>query len=264
MSTLTTTNIRNIAAKLDAAELTATAIPMLTEEFPRLGMEDGYAVQDAIKAIKTERGNSVVGLKMGFTSLAKMRQMNCDSPIRANLFDYFALPDDGEFPVSQACHPRVEAEIAFVLKKALRGPNLTVDDVLAATDFVVPALEIIDSRYQDFKFDLPSVVADNASSCRFVVGSQPMPVTDKIDLSTLGVALRKNGHIVEMGAGAAVLNHPARAIAMLAAMLAEKDEAIPAGTFILSGGITAAVAVQPGDYIQGDFQYLGTTGIRFN
>jgi 2-oxo-3-hexenedioate decarboxylase len=159
-------------------------------------------------------------------------------------------------------HPKVEPEIAFVTKAALRGPGCHIGAVLAATDFVLPAIEIIDSRYRDFKFDLKSVIADNCSSARFVVGGRIAAVAD-VDLRTLGVVMEKNGEIVAMGAGAAVLGHPAAAIAMLANSLAERGEEIPAGSLILSGGITEAVSVAPGDNVTLRIQSLGSTSIRF-
>ncbi len=134
--------------------------------------------------------------------------------------------------------------------------------MLAATDFVIPAIEVIDSRYRDFKFDLKSVVADNCSSSRFVVGGRMGNVAD-LDLRTTGIVLEKNGEPVAFGAGAAVLGHPAAAIAMLANMLGERGEEIPAGTLILSGGITEAVAVQPGDDVTLRVQDLGSVSVRF-
>jgi len=263
MQTLSKQDVATIAAQLDLAETSATAVPMLSDKYPSMNMDDAYAIQDEIRRIKFDRGNTLAGLKMGFTSWAKMKQMGCDSPIRANLFDYFALPDDSVFKVSDACHPRVEAEVAFVLKQPLSGPGIKIEDVIAATDFVIAAIEVIDSRFQNFKFDLPSVVADNASSCRFVIGSRPVHI-DKIDLITAGASIRKNGEIVEIGTGAAVLGHPAQAVAMLANMLAEHGEHIPANTFIMSGGITAAVAVEPGDHICAEFQDMGDVNIRFS
>ncbi len=134
--------------------------------------------------------------------------------------------------------------------------------MLAATDFVMPGIEVIDSRYRDFKFDLKSVVADNTSAARFVVGGQPLGV-EGVDLRTLGVVLEKNGEPVAFGAGAAVLGHPASAIAMLANHLGARGESIPAGSVILSGGITAAVAVDKGDAVTLRVQNMGSTSLIF-
>jgi 2-keto-4-pentenoate hydratase len=156
----------------------------------------------------------------------------------------------------------VEPEIAFVTKTALKGPGCHIGTVLAATDFVMPAIEIIDSRYRDFKFDLKSVIADNCSSSRFVVGGRMRPVAD-LDLRTIGVVLEKNGEVVALGAGAAVLGHPAAAIAMLANLLGERGEEIPAGSLILSGAITEAVMVKAGDNVSLQMQGMGSVNVRF-
>jgi 2-oxo-3-hexenedioate decarboxylase len=172
------------------------------------------------------------------------------------------VPDGGECKVSELIHPKVEPEIAFVTKTDMRGPGCHIGAVLAATDFVMPGIEVIDSRYRDFKFDLKSVVADNTSAARFVVGGQPMRVMGA-DLRTVGIVLEKNGVPVAFGAGAAVMGHPAAAIAALANHLVERGEFIPAGTLILSGGITEAVSVQAGDNVTLRVQGMGSTSIRF-
>ncbi len=157
---------------------------------------------------------------------------------------------------------RIEGEVAVMMKTTLKGPDCDIAMALAAIDFVMPAIEIIDSRYENFKFDLKSVVADNTSAAGFVTGSNMRKVED-LDLPTLGVVLEKNGEIVELGAGAAVLGHPAASVAMLANMLAARGEEIPAGTFIMTGGITAAVAVAKGDNINMRCQHLGSVSMRF-
>ena len=139
---------------------------------------------------------------------------------------------------------------------------MTRDEVLAATDFVIPAIEIIDSRFSGFKFDLPSVVADNGSSARYVAGGRARYAIE-LDLSTLGVVMEKNGEVVTMGASAAVMGHPADAIALLVKVLHELGEDLPAGSFVMSGGITEAVAVKPGDHISARYQELGNVSVRF-
>jgi 2-oxo-3-hexenedioate decarboxylase len=134
--------------------------------------------------------------------------------------------------------------------------------VLAATDFVLPGIEVIDSRYRDFKFDLKSVVADNTSAARFVVGGRAMR-PDRLDLRTVGVVMEKNGEVVSLGAGAAVLGHPAAAVAMLANHLGRRGQEIPAGSVILSGGVTEAVSVESGDHVCLRLQDLGSVSLRF-
>ena len=254
--------IEQLAEHLENAELQAFEVVKITEAHPDMDWDDAYAIQAEILRRKLARGNRVVGLKAGLTSHAKMKQMGVETPCFGFLVDYFSVPDGGEIKIGELIHPKVEPEIAFVLKRALKGPGCHIGAVLAATDFVMPGIEIIDSRYRDFKFDLKSVIADNCSSSRFVLGGQAVPV-DELDLRTLGVVMEKNGEIVGIGAGAAVLGHPAAAIAMLANHLGARGEEIPAGTMILSGGVTEAVAVKAGDNVNLRIQSLGSTSVRF-
>ena len=260
--TLNQATIEKLAEHLENAELQAYEVTKITDDYPNMTFTDATDVQWEIRRRKMSRGHKIVGMKMGLTSWAKMKQMGVEMPCYGFLADYFSLPDGAQVPFDELIHPKVEAEIAFVTNKELSGRNLTVEDVLAATELVVPAVEIIDSRYKDFKFDLTSVQADNSSSTRFVVGSHAAKPED-FDWSTIGVVMQKNGEIIELGAGAAVLDHPAASVAMLATMLAERDEVIPAGTFIMTGGITAAVLVEKGDSIVVRYQGLGTVTMKF-
>jgi len=261
MTTLSSDTIAELAEHLENAELQAYDVTKITDDYPDMDWEDSYDIQWEIRRRKLERGTTLAGLKMGLTSYAKMSQMGVDTPIYAFLADYFSVPDGGSVVTSELIHPKIEAEIAIVTNKVLKGPGCTVAHVLAATDYVVPAVELIDSRYRDFKFDLKSVVADNASSSRFVTGGTPK-CADEVDMKTLGVVMEINGKVVATGAGAAVLGHPAASVAMLANMLSERGEEIPAGTFIMTGGITAAVAVKKGDSVCVRYQDLGS--VSFN
>ena len=254
--------IAGLAEHLENAELQAHDVLKITDENPEMDWDDAYAIQAEILRRKLARGNRVVGLKAGLTSHAKMKQMGVETPCFGFLVDTFSVPDGGEIRIGELVHPKVEPEIVFVLKRALKGPGCHIGAVLAATDFVMPGIEIIDSRYRDFKFDLKSVIADNCSSSRFVLGGLAVPV-DELDLRTLGVVMEKNGEIVGIGAGAAVLGHPAAAIAMLANHLGARGEEIPAGTMILSGGVTEAIPVAKGDNVNVRFQDLGNVSFRF-
>ena len=262
MSTLSKEVVAQLAEHLENAELQAHDVTKITDDHPDMDFEDAYNIQWEIRRRKEARGTKIVGMKMGLTSWAKMAQMGVEEPCYGFLADYFSSPDGAAIDTSRLIHPKVEAEIAFVTKAPLKGPGIHVADVIAATDFVLPAVEIIDSRYRDFKFDLKSVVADNTSAAGYVVGGRSARPTD-LDLPTLGVVMEKNGEIVELGAGAAVLGHPAASVAMLANMMAARGEEIPAGTFIMTGGITAAVAVEAGDNINVRYQGLGSLGFRF-
>lgn len=260
--TLSKTAIAEIAEHLENAELQAYEVTKITDDYPDMTMADASDVQWEIRRRKKARGHKMVGMKMGLTSWAKMKQMGVEKPCYGFLADYFSQADNANIVFDELIHPKVEAELAFVTNKVLEGSNVTVEEVLESTELVVPAVEIIDSRYKDFKFDLISVQADNSSSTRFVVGSHAARPQD-FDWSTVGVVMQKNGEVVEVGAGAAVLDHPAASVAMLASMLAERGESIPAGTFIMTGGITAAVLVERGDSIVVRYQDLGTVSMRF-
>ncbi|WP_050461366.1 2-oxo-3-hexenedioate decarboxylase [Herbaspirillum autotrophicum] len=259
---LTAAQIAELAEYLESAQLERREVVKITDRYPDIGMEDAYAIQNQIKQRKLARGEQIVGLKVGLTSYAKMKQMGVETPIFGFMTDTCVIQDASEIPMATLIHPKVEPEIAFFTKAAIRGPGCNIATVLAATDFVMPAIEVIDSRYRDFKFDLVSVVADNTSATRFIVGGKATPVTN-LDLAALGVVLEKNGRIEMVGAGAAVVGHPATAVAMLANHLAACGEEIPAGSIILSGGITEAIPVQAGDSISLQIQHLGGVTTRF-
>lgn len=260
--TITTEAIDTGAAIIAAAQFGARAIPQLTIDNPDIDLADGYAIQDALRQRYLDNGDRLVGFKCGLTSKAKMVQMGVHEPGYGFLTSGMWRPDGGVIDLAELIHPRVEAEIAFVLGEDLKGPDCTFADVIAATDYVVPALEIIDSRYENFKFDLPSVMADNASSARFVVGGRTLPPA-VLDLRTLGVVLEKNGEIAALAAAAAVMGHPAVAAATLVNHLATRGERIAAGSIILSGGVTEAIAVGAGDHFCARVQSLGDVSIRF-
>lgn len=259
---LDSATIAALAERLENCELQAQDTSKITDDYPDMDWDDAYAIQDEIRRRKLARGHRIIGLKAGLTSHAKIKQMGVSTPVFGFMADYYAVPDGGECKVSELIHPKVEPEIAFVTKAELRGPGCHIGAVLAATDFVMPGIEVIDSRYRDFKFDLKSVIADNTSASRFVIGGRARRVED-LDLRTLGVVLEKNGQIVAMAAGAAVMGHPAAAIAALANHLGARGQEIPTGSFIMTGGVTEAIAVQAGDSVNVRFQDLGTVGMRF-
>jgi 2-oxo-3-hexenedioate decarboxylase len=259
---LSVARVAELAQHLETAERERRAVSKLSDIEPQLSLADAYDVQWSLRNRRLGAGNRLSGLKMGLTSRAKMKQMGVASPIYGFLLDDYCVAADSELPTSQLIHPRVEPEIALVTRRELRGPGCTIATALAAVDFAVAALEVIDSRYADFKFDLPSVVADNASSARYVVGGSACRVQD-LDLRTLGVVVEKNGEGVSFGAGAAVLGHPASSLAMLANLLALREEVIPAGTYVMTGGITEAVGARAGDHFAARFQALGSLSIRF-
>lgn len=260
--TLSPKDIAHLTDRIEAAQLSARPITKLTDDFPAMTMTDGYAVQLELRRRWVSQGRRQVGWKAGLTSQAKMLQMGVHVPAIGFLLADMARPEGSAVRTDDLVHPRVECEVAFVTKSRLAGPDCTREQVLAATDFVLPAIEIIDSRFSGFKFDLPSVVADNGSSARYVAGGRPRYPQD-IDLSSLGVVMEKNGEMATMAASAAVMGHPADAVALLVKVLDELGEELPAGSFVMSGGITEAVAVKPGDHILARYQELGSVSIRF-
>jgi len=254
--------IAGLAEHLETCELQARDTPKITDEHPQMDWDDAYAIQDEILRRKVSRGARVVGYKAGLTSHAKMKQMGVDTPVFGFLVDSYGVAEGAEVAVKSLIHPKVEPEIAFVLRRPLAGPGCHIGAVLAATDFVLPGIEVIDSRYRDFKFDATSVIADNTSAARFVVGGRAK-APGELDLRTLGVVMEKNGEVVSLGAGAAVVGHPAAAVAMLANHLGRRGQELPAGSVILSGGVTEAVAVQAGDHVCLRLQHLGSVSLRF-
>lgn len=251
---------QKIADYLLQAEKERREIPRITLEYPDLTLEEAYLIQQELVKRKLEEGKRILGPKMGLTSHAKMRQMNVDNPIYGYIFDYMVIPNGGVLKMDELIHPKVEAEIAFLIARDIEGPGVTGAQVLAATEYVIPALEVIDSRYQNFQFTLVDVVADNASSAR-VVFSDRLLEPHLFDLDLVGVTLTINGEVKAFGAGANVLGHPAHAVAMLANMLAERGEKIRAGEIILTGGITEALLINRGDEIRVTISGLGEVGM---
>ncbi len=258
---LDTSIIHKLTDRVLHAQDSAETMTKLTDEYPSMSIEDGYAVQDELRRRWIARGDRCVGLKAGLTSKAKMLQMGVDVPSFGILMASFSRPENSAINTKELVHPRVEAEIAFVMKDELRG-EVTVEQVIAATDYIIPAVEVIDSRYEKFKFDLVSVIADNGSSARYVAGGRPRDPRE-MDLRTIGVVIEKNGEIMALGASAAVLNHPANAVVMLVKHLAERGEALPAGSYVMTGGITEAIPVAAGDNIIARFQDMGSVSFRF-
>jgi 2-oxo-3-hexenedioate decarboxylase len=255
--TLTQDQIDAFAQRLDDAQQSAKAIPMLTAE-TAFSVEDGYRIQRAGIVLRKLRADTLVGMKMGLTSLAKMKQMNVSEPIYGHLTKSMILEDGGRVKKLDHVHPRVEPEIVFLLAKDLEGP-VTPAQALMAVDGITIALELIDSRYQDFKFTLADVVADNASSSRFVLGSTVR--ARDFDVANLGMVMERNGQLAECGSSSAILEHPARSLAAMANQLMPHGEKLRAGSIVLAGGATAAIALQPGDHVRLRVEDLGRVDV---
>jgi 2-oxo-3-hexenedioate decarboxylase len=243
-------------ALLDAEDARADREP-LTEDWPGLDLATGYAVQDETLRRRLGRGERLTGLKLGLTSRAKQQRMGIASPLTAWLTDAMALPAGAPVPRERLIHPRAEPEIAFLMGSRLAGPGVTAATALAAVDSVYGGLEIVDSRYRDFRFTLPDVVADNASSGCFVTGPVAMPPAS-LDLSLEACLLELNGQVVDSATGAAVQGHPAEALALAANDLGRRGLAIEPGWIVLTGGMTDAIAVPPGAVLAAHFTHLGS------
>lgn len=241
---------------VDNAAHQGHSIPMLTRDLPEMTIEDAYDIQRASMKRRFDRGERLVGMKMGLTSLAKMKQMGVHSPIYGHLTSTMLMEEGGELSHGLYCHPRVEPEICFLLGEDLEGPT-TPAQAMAAVEGVCAALEVIDSRYENFKFTLIDVVADNASSTKVVLASK-MFSPDEVDLSNLGMVMEINGEVVKTGSSAAIFEHPARSLAKLVNMLAERGEGLKAGQIVMAGGATAAVALQPGQHVRVQVEVLGS------
>jgi 2-keto-4-pentenoate hydratase len=247
---------------LAQAEVQRKGVVPLTELEPNLTVEEAYQVQLHTIQKRVETGKCIVGKKIGLTSLAMQNLLGVDQPDYGHLLDDMVIENGGVISPERILQPKVEGEIAFVLKKDLVGPQVTIMDVLQATDYVLPALEIVDSRVADWRIKLQDTIADNASSGLYVLGGKPLSV-DQFDLAQAGMVLYKNGEIVNTGVGAAALGHPATCVAWLANKLSEFGITLKAGEVILSGALSAAVSAEPGDHFQARFAHLGEVSVRF-
>jgi 2-oxo-3-hexenedioate decarboxylase len=245
------------ASVLLEAEAAGTDRPPITDEWPGLDLDTAYAVQDETLRRRLARGERLVGVKLGLTSAAKQQRMGISSPLVAWLTDAMVLPAGVPVPRDRLIHPRAEPEIVFVMSSRLAGPGVTAATALAAVGSVYGGLEIIDSRYRDFRFKLPDVVADNASSGCFVTG--PVAASpSSLDLSLEACLLELNGQVVDSATGAAVQGHPAEALALAANDLGRRGRAIEQGWIVLTGGMTDAVPVPPGAVLAAHFTHLGS------
>lgn len=251
-----------IAQALDTAEQTGNPIAPLSSTHNDLQVADAYAVQRAWLEAKRSRGEQLTGRKIGLTSKAMQTQLGVDQPDYGFLLQSMVVPSGSTLSRSDLILPRVEPEIAFWLSKDLRGPGMTREQVFAATRGVCPSLEVVDSRIADWKIKLVDTIADNGSSARAVVADPVLPL-DGLDLADIEVVLRRNGEEVGRGTGAAVLGHPADAVAWLANALAEYGDGLEAGQLILPGAMCASVFGNAGDQFVAEFSGLGSVEVRF-
>jgi len=252
------TDPADLAAIVDEAARTATAVPQLSQSHDAISVPSAYAVQALSIARRLERGEELVGIKMGFTSRAKMEQMGLSDLIWGRLTSGMQLSDGSTVPFDRFIHPRFEPEVAFVLDRPLAGP-VSPAQALQAVGAVAVAMEIIDSRYENFRFSLADVVADNASSSGFVLGPWRSP---DIDLSNLGMICEIDGRPVQIGSSAAILGHPLRSLAEASRIVAEHGMQLQPGWVVMAGGATAATYFQQGQHLRVDAEALGAVELH--
>lgn len=250
------TDAASAARALVDAERGRTARGRLTAEWPGLDLDTAYAVQRTGIRDRVRAGDRIIGTKLGLTSAAKQQRMGIDSPLTAVLVESYLLGIDVPVPLDALIQPRVEPEIVFVLGRPLQGPGVTAASALAAVDRVHAGLEILDSRFTDYDFALPDVVADNASSAFVVVGGTGIAPQD-LDLALEAVVLSVDGQVVATATGAAVQGHPAEALARAANALAARGQSIGAGEIVFTGGLTDAVPLGHGQQVSAEFTTLG-------
>ena len=250
------------ARALSEAYETGKPFDPLIDTNREMTLEDRYAIQLAQIEQRLAGGATIKGHKVGLTSAVMQRQMKVNQPDFGHLLDDMFYLENSTIAASTFLQPRIEPEVAFVLKRPLRGPGVTVAEAAAAIDFVLPALELIDSRIRDWKISFFDTVADNASSAGVVLGSTPVSVHD-VDLRRSGCVLRCNGEVVGTGAGGAVLGSPITSLAWLANTLGARGVTLEAGHVVLPGSITASVAVTPGDTFSATFAGIGSVTVRF-
>jgi 2-oxo-3-hexenedioate decarboxylase len=251
----TTADVPEIAARLTKAKTGRVAIEPFSAELADFDLTAGYAVQRHLRGA----AGQLAGWKLGVTSRAKQTQVGVSEPVRGFLAADGALDLGAPLRVADHIQPRAEPEIVFIMAADVAGAAVSSGDVLAATRSVAVGIEILDSRYRDYRFTMADVVADNTSAGRFVFGPA-IPVTG-LDLRLLGVVLEHNGQVVATAAGAAALGHPASAVAWLVRSLAEEGEGLRAGDVVFSGGLTAAVPLAAGDVVTAIADRLGSVEI---
>lgn len=257
-----------LAEALERADRERAQLSQFSLAHPDMTIEDAYAVQRAWMRLKRESGRTAIGHKIGLTSRAMQRSSNIEEPDYGLLLDDMLFADGRDIPIDRFIVPRVEVELAFRLKKPLRGPGVTLFDVLDAVDYVMPAIEIIDARIEQVDkasgvtrkvFD---TISDNAANAGLVLGGRPVRPTD-VDLRWVSALLLRNGVVEESGVAAAVLGHPALGPAWLANKLAPYGEQLDAGEIILGGSFTAPIPARRGDTFHVDYGPLGSIGVRF-
>ncbi|MDH4391347.1 MAG: 2-oxo-hepta-3-ene-1,7-dioic acid hydratase [Aquabacterium sp.] len=264
---LSNDTIQALAQELYQARKTRTALRHFSARHPGMTIADGYAIQRAWVALELADGRTIQGRKIGLTSRAMQLSSQIDEPDYAPLMDDMFFTAGTDIPFNRFIAPRIEVELAFILGRPLQGPGTTLFDVLRATDYVVPAIEIIDARIEQFDRDTKAprkvfdTISDFAACAGIVLGGRPVK-PDAVDLRWVGALLHKNGVIEETGLAAAVLNHPANGVAWLANKIAVHGEQLNAGDVVLAGSFTRPTTAVAGDSFHADYGPLGSVAFR--
>jgi 2-keto-4-pentenoate hydratase len=257
---LTGTLAESLSERLLEAERTRTPIPPLTEEHPELTVRDAYEIQ---RALVDARGEETVGYKLGFTSAAMREQMGIAGPNYGRLTRSMQVdPDAGPIGLSGLIHPRVEPEVAVLVEEDLASPGLIPAQIYPAVRWAFGALEVVDSRYRDYRFRAEDNTADNSSAARFVLGP-PISLAAAPDIRLAGALLWKEGRVVGSGVGADALGDPIRAVAWLADRLGEEGAVLEGGSIVLTGGLTKAHSVGGGGTFVAEFGGMGVVKVHF-
>ena len=254
--------IRKSAQELSEAETNLKPIPPFTGRAEELSQDDAYRVQLEVVEMRRKLGHRLVGKKVGLTSKAMQDLAGFAQPDYGHLFEQMQVENRATILMDNLIQPRIEPEVAFVLDRPLKGPGLTVNDVLRATAYVTPSLEIVDSRIRDWRIRWIDTVADNGSSARFVLGDQAI-LPSGIDFRTMGMVLEKNREVVVTATMAEVLGSPLRAVCWLANKLSEWNIGLEAGDVILPGSCCRAIPMEKGDFIEAHMGGIGSVGVAF-
>ena len=257
-----------LALELQESERSRVQLEQFSKRHPSMVIDDSYAIQREWIKLKRASGRHPIGHKIGLTSRAMQLASQITEPDYGTLLDDMLLRDGSEVEAARYIVPRIEVEFAFILQRPLKGPDVSLFDVLSATNYVVPALELIDARIEQFDRQTKAprkvldTIADNAANAAIIMGGRPMKV-DAVDWRWAGALLYKNGVIEESGLGAAVLNHPGNGVVWLANKLAPHGEGLEAGEIVLGGSFTRPVACAAGDTFHADYGPLGSISLRF-
>lgn len=255
--------INDLVNQLHQAWENASQIPPITDSVPKITVEEAYQIQLKLMAKRIAEGEAVVGKKIGITAKVVMKMLGVDQPDFGHLMSGMEFQESQILPFNKFCQPKGEGEIAFLLKKDLTGPGITRDQIIEATECVMPAFEIVDSRIQDWNIKIQDTIADNASAGAFVIGSSRTSLKG-LDLATCGMVLKKNGEIIGTGNGAATLDHPLNAVGWLANTLGSLGMSLKAGEIILSGSLSVMFPIQSGDSLEMEIEGVGKTMCHFD